>query len=622
MRGFPVRYVVYDTETNAVAKPATRNTIELTWKLGAAVLVDPVSYQQGEPVWIELTESRQLHEMMAALLYDKEPVWVFAHNHGFDARIAGWFRELSNGRYSLLPDASLPGAYRFKTPLFIAANPPFLVRLFRPDGQQILLCDTYQWFDMSVHALGEKLGTPKLDTPDPAANDKEWMRYCRRDVLIVWAALQKLWAWLKEMGVSDWEVTRAAQAYAIWNRRYKRKGIVRPQDPDCLAMDRHAFYGGRVEPYFRGMVNGPCHQIDINSLYPHVMMHNLYPSEVVAYNPRLETTPPDAITHPYSYTAEVYINSPDKPYPVRCRDGVWWCRGKVRTILPGPELSIAFGMGHVFHVGRWVRFKMSRLFYEYVRYFWDLRRKFQAEGDEIGQLTCKYMMNSLFGKFGQKDGKWLYRGKEKTDRHYGQGMIVGVTPEYDREWRMLAGQLYERFQDQESPTAFVPIASFVTSYARLLMDNCKYMIRNDNVLYQATDSFLVTDQGRQLAYSHGLVKPQNLGCFKESGSWQNVYIHGIGALDLDEARIRPGIKPKSQRVAPEVWQQEVWEGAEVGIFAGNCDSVSIRNTLIRTSTAYQRGITTPDGWVMPHSIDNWDLTPEHQAKHPIDLNRQ
>src|SRR5207245_2864883 len=145
-------------------------------------------------------------------------------------------------------------------------------------------------------------------------------------------------------------------------------------------------------------------------------------------------------------------------------DGVTWCRGRVRTVLAGPELQRAWSLGHIDHVGRWTHYRLSDLFTSYVRWLWRLRTQAKARGDTAIEKVAKSLLNSLHGKFGQRDGEWQYAGRTETPRLYATGKEINGSTHEDVDIRILDGHRWWRGRDREHPRSFVPIAAWCSSY--------------------------------------------------------------------------------------------------------------------------------------------------------------
>lgn len=610
MKGFPRRYAVLDTETWTDDVAGRVPTKRLSLRLGAMVIVDPDMYGDHPGVTHGFKTQDDGWLPFKTMKKTREPFFIFAHNMGFDSRIFGLWSKLARGDHSLLPAPDSTDAARYREPLLIADDTLFIVRTFRPDGQRFVWLDTVQWFKSSLEKVGQWIGMPKKMMPDVDAPDEVWMDYCMTDVNVLHAALLRLWSYWRKHGIYDFELTPAALSRRVYRMRWEQKRIRIPDDTDVLGLDRIGYYGGFNECFRIGAVKGPIYQVDINSLYPHVMAQNPFPCEVLSHGDCEGSTEPPEDWRPDHTTAEVWISSVDRAYPVRFSDQTLYCTGDIRTVLCGPELARAWSSRDVLRIGRWVKYRCADLFAEWADY-WSKARSFAKDrGDKFADTIVKQHMNSLHGKFGQQTGEWKYVGRMAIEGTFGCGQI------FNKEWRKFAdyrdinGERWERMREGEDKESFVPIAAWTASYGRLYMDWMIEIAEPSQVLYIATDSLLVTARGYHSLKAAGIMDTGTMGHFKTEGRFDDVNIWNVNQVDLDTLKRRSGVKKGSIEIGPGVWSTELWESCANGITSRDPDSVFIETTLLRPSLSYSRRTVLADGTTAPWSINCWNESPE------------
>ncbi len=159
-----------------------------------------------------------------------------------------------------------------------------------------------------------------------------------------------------------------------------------------------------------------------------------------------------------------------------------------------PEVLYALESGHIAAIGRVACYEKDVIFHEYVTSLYELRVRYIGEGNEIMGWCCKILMNSLFGKFGQRG--YVFDIIDKCDPG-----IVAAMSEIDAETgivykiRQYAGIVEQMRREGESQDSHPAIAAHVTGYARMLL--WRYMLKagRENIFYNDTDSLWVNKLG-------------------------------------------------------------------------------------------------------------------------------
>jgi len=612
--GIPERYVVFDTETKERVHCEEPRHVSLHFWIGCCKVVDNSQPEGKRSAFHDFTDTEDFFRLLDGLPKTNEKVWIFAHNLGFDLRIIGLFDQVCFGRYSLLNPHPSKKSRTQETPFLVLDDPPTIVRLFRPDGQELMFVDTWQWLSSPLAKIGKILGNAKGEMPTVDSPIVEWFDYCRQDVAVLDDAINRVFTWLRENGYKTFHPTRAGQAKLIYSERYEHKRIKYHNNSDIQAIERPSYYGGFTECFRVGTIDGPIHQVDANSLYPFVMSKYWYPCEVIDYQSSDDDSTFKVMKNPKRCIAEVYLNSKTRTYPIRCREGTIFASGKVRTILSGPELSRAFLEGDVVRTSRYVAYRLEPLFTDFVRDLYNFRLKAKREGNEIFDYCYKLMLNSLYGKFGQQTAEWEYFGRTDDDSVYSQGWTVDDGSDVPIETRVIAGTSYRRQVPVDHPKSFVAIASYVTGYAREYMRSIRESLPEGSSYYQATDSLYVSDEGFAELGIRRLLNPETLGAFKHEASYKKLIIRNIHNLDKDDKKIRGSIRGKAREVSEDTFVQESWESLLPGLKLGHSSEVHIKTIMKRLTHRYDRQVVLPDGSTVPHKVDNWDITPTEQSE--------
>lgn len=600
----PKRFVVVDTETAPTPGRESNLGEYHMFQLGYMEYWEQGSDGEWTVCERELTNTNQFYEELSKLPRGRDTIYIFAHNAGFDLRVLGLFKRLTGPEWSLLPFEGADRKPGSSQPLLVLENPPTLVKFFREDNQVFMFSDTVQLFFNSIAGLGRSIGLEKLEDPGGKATYKERMVYCRRDVEILREYLFKYFAYIMDKDLGTFRPTLAGQTYGAFFSRFCPIKVEPHSDIRAWRLERKAYYGGRLDCYFIGSVQGPVHQYDANSLYPAVMHDNLYPIRLLTYKESSAGTINKHTFAPDRSIATVEIRSGETAWPVRARGGTYFAKGRFKTTLAGPELRRALECGVVKKVYRVATYQMGDIFKEFVLFFWSEKHKYEKMGMPAEKEIAKRMLVSLYGKFGQLSPDW------QEDDISDEGLGVNQWEHFDADTgktikcRSFAGLTQSQGDPGMHAPAFVAIAAFVTAYGRELMYKYREIAGFKNVFYQATDSLFVDEIGKCRLDAAGLLSEKHRGKMKYVNSFDNVTFESVHRYQADDKRVLGAIRKGSKQIGPKSFECTRFESTLGGLNRGHYDGVYIGTVIKNLRTPYQRGVITPSGWVEPFTLDS------------------
>jgi hypothetical protein len=356
--------------------------------------------------------------------------------------------------------------------------------------------DTVRHLPLSVKELGKLVGLPKLRRSSSVA-------YCLRDTTITYRTARFLHETFKRLRVRP-RNTLAATAYALWSERFFDREV-RSAPGEIVKAAREAYHGGRTEVFRPGM-SGRVRVIDANSMFPWAMISDELP---VPWGPYRKARLDDE-AHPLGlYRVLVRSDIAVPILPVRMEDGTAYPNGAWQAWITGPEVLYCRARGvDVRIMGGFHFLEACRPFDSYIA------RMFQLKNQSRGptRLMYKLLLNSLYGKFGQKGGRIIFQKLRDYERR--------PDPPLARIWNGLA--VY-RVESKAPPWGNVVWAAFVTARARIRLHREIERIRErgGTVLYCDTDSVFYT--GARVRYPARAEKP---GEFESRGTFRSVLIVG------------------------------------------------------------------------------------------------
>lgn len=308
-------------------------------------------------------------------------------------------------------------------------------------------------------------------------NPVRYYEYLRLDVVSLYQVCKSFERYLE---IDFMPITLAALALYLYRRRFLKRVLFSPRKPVDEFISK-AYAGGRVE-VFRAGKHENIGLYDVNSLYPAVMRDALFPVGTPVgtgwYHPELigvyhvrfrqadRTIPPILWMKDETYGLEFVYEG----------EGHFFSMELDQALKHGVEFEVVSG---------YVWLHAELLFRDFVDHYYNLRM--QNKGNALDYI-CKILLNSLYGKFGQKEKKFILtrlNWDEVRDRLLEDGAEVR---DYDPE-----RGLYEVSRPRRVSHRVVNIAAQVTAMGRVRL-NEEIIANADRIVYCDTDSIHIAGE--------------------------------------------------------------------------------------------------------------------------------
>lgn len=577
---YPRDLVVFDTET--VERQLNDTTVEHVLTFGWAARVEYTSRDTWtEPKWFRFTSALEFWEWLSYTTRSKRCTWAYCHNANFDWQVLSMPQ--------LLPELG----YECETAMI--EDPPNYFK-WRGNNKTLKLLDSTNYWRVALSKIGDRIGLAKLDFP-PDWNDAELGdAYCKRDVEILLVALQRWIAWLKEHQLGGLGITLAQQAWKAYTHRFLDEPIFIDDDEDAAEFARDSYYGGRVECMTHGIVvrNPKC--LDVNSMYPQVMLEQEYPTRLNGVYNHVDFDELERWSKKYAVTAHVRVSTDEAVYPERTADGLTFPIGEFDTHLSTPELRYGLEHGHIKECYRAAIYDKANIFSSFITTMYDLRRGFLDVGDEVAGWYTKIMMNSLYGKWGQRGISEEVIGYCDPNEMYTETEIDLVTNTRYRN-RHIGGVILSRSAGGESRYSFPAIAAHVTAYARMLLWKYMLIAGLENIYYMDTDSLHVNLEGYLRLAKY--LSETELGKLKLEKSPSIAVYYGAKDYELDGRRILKGVSAKAVQTSFGVFDQMQWASIKGSMIVDHSGGPLVRRVTKRHSRTYKKGTVSEAGLISP-----------------------
>jgi len=580
----PANCIWVDTETKHRLDDVGRQKHYL-WFGWACFQRREKNQEWGKPDWLRFTDIATFWEWVESKTREKTRLYMFAHNWGFDFPVLHGFTELPK--------------IGFKLKSAVADAPP-LILTYRGEKRTIKIIDTLNIWRTSLEQIGDSIGMEKLVMPKPDAGKKAWDEYGKRDTEIIRVAVIQWLAFLVDHDLGYFSPTLASQSFNTYRHRFMNTPIFCDNNEKALSISRKAYVGGRTECFRLGEYTDDFYYVDVISMYPSVMRKNHYPNKLVSVYGRPDTKELLRWSKMFSMIGEVDLIT-DKPiYPLIVDNKLTFPTGEFSTCLAHPELMCAIERGHIKKVHKVACYERAELFTDFIDTIHALRKTAKKEGNKTQAWLFKILMNSLYGKFGQRGRRYETVGECEPNE-------IGVWLEIDADTnevinkRKFGGIEQEWVAEDESRHSFPAIAATVTSYARQLLWESMEQAGLENVFYCDTDSMVVNKAG--FDNIKDMVGGSKIGEWELEKTFNHAIIYGPKDYVFGNIARTKGVRANALWLTPNRIEQDRFVGLKGLLREGDLEHPIVHKIVKNLSREYTKANIYPDGSTTPLIVE-------------------
>jgi len=415
--------------------------------------------------------------------------YIFAHNHGFDFRISG---------HSLFKYLIEEEQYQTK---FINLD-PFIFILEKTvyygnnskRNKKIVFLDSMNYYrNTSLKQLGKIFNLEKLEINFNKCSLEELEKYCDQDVEILTKSVIHLLTICKDIKKG---YTISSMALNMFRTLFMDTDICLIDDEEIIKLESNGYYGGRTEVFQVGKIE-QVYKLDINSLYPSVMLDNLYPiQKKTFYMDNKGDLSKKLLQTNDLFITDVLIKTKINSLAKRQDGKLIFPIGTFRTVLTNIDLANLDKKDYeILKIYRFVSYRSQKIFNRYVKFFYN--KRVENKNNQSLDMLYKYFLNVLYGKFGERN-QMINRMKDHDGEHETgrihttiEGIKNSLTEIY-----FVNGIAFSKSQERKTTDhTFISIPVFVCSYARNLMFQNMKKTGLENLYYTNTDSIFTNEKG-------------------------------------------------------------------------------------------------------------------------------
>jgi len=576
----PRSIIFFDTETKQIQEDngKVRQEFILGW---ACFYGRKYGRHKEREIWQKITNISDFWAFVFEHTEPKNRLWIIARNVAFDFTICKGWKHLKKEGYKLK---------------FFHNNGVSVIITVKKKTRTIVFLDSMNWFPEGLYKTGERIGIPKMKIDFNTCTKDYLSDYCRNDVRIELENFKLFIKFLTGNGISRLCYTRASTAMAAYLLRHYHTPIYIHNNREVLQLERDSYKGGRCECFYIGDASNTKHYVvDVNSLYPYCMANNKYPVKYKELKHNISVKRLSELVKNFSVTARLDLKTDVPVYAVRDKRTIFPI-GRFTNTLTTPEIVYALEHNHIEKVIDCVTYEQANIFRSYVNTLYGLRQDFISAGVKQYEVLCKYLLNSLYGKWGQKAEEWTKIGDAPNEPDREEILLTDSVPRV-RRLRYLLGELFELTKHSEAYNSFPAISAHVTAYGRLYLWHLMKICGYGNYLYGDTDSLIVNETGYNNLSCY--LDDKELGKLKLEYITDNLIIHGLKDYVTDTKTVIKGIRKNAIKVKDCVYTQQQWP-----TFKGLLKSKDVNTYIVGSTTKhllreYTKGTVKEDGQVIP-----------------------
>ena len=355
---------------------------------------------------------------------------------------------------------------------------------------KVTIYDSYKILTFSVDKIAKDFNLPirKLELDYNTKREighvltQHEIDYIRNDVEIMARALEKMF----ELGLN--KMTIGSNALTNYKKEIKYFANYYPDLPYVIDQDiRQSYKGGftYLNPLYKEKEVNEGIVLDVNSLYPSVMVNDYMPfGQPIFFEGEYQE---DFLYPLYVQMLSCSFKLKEGKIPtIQIKNNMYFnpneylesSNGEIITLcLTNVDLELFkehYDLEDVYYHSGWKFKKIKGLFKNYIDYWTDRKISAKKEGNSSLYIISKLMLNSLYGKFAKNPN------------------IRSRFPYLDDDGIVR----YGNYELEIGKSLYIPVGSFITSYARKktietsqrIRDYTKEKYNKDYYIYSDTDS--------------------------------------------------------------------------------------------------------------------------------------
>lgn len=521
---------------------------------------------------------------------------VFAHNLGYDTRIAGVLDILPTLGWSLE-----------------WCNLDRNVSAMKWSGPKgtLQFADTWTWLPLPLESVAPSVGMTKLAMPKPASSLALWKRYCANDAEIGYRVVKELVGFIESEQLGNWQPTGAGMAYASWRHKFLQHKVLVHDDDDAIAAERQAMHTGRAEAWRHGKLSADrWTEVDLRNAYVTIASRHEMPCKLRMHTGSISVSQYVRLRESNRVLVKAYIETALPVVPFQ-RDGrTLWPVGNFTTWLWDSEIDLLLEEGQYVKIKETYVYTKVPILQEWAKWCLSYMASESICPSPVARTFLKHCSRALIGRIALRTPTWEQFGDNPSGETGISHMCDAETGLTHRLMHVGNRTLIET-ERREGRDSLPQVTGWITSRCRADLWRAMRLAGLSEVAHVDTDSMILSQRGlRSLREALGPAFDLDWAI---KGTWRRMTVYGPRNYRIADQRKTSGVPRKAEETSPNVFVGEQWHGLASDIEAGRASAVTISPGrwelqqrdprrddapgALGMTVAYAVGVTAPSGLV-------------------------
>jgi len=580
----PSKFLFFDTETyqdkvsDSLIQQRFRLVTCIYWKRATQSKREQIEYKY-------FYDPDEFFNYAISKISKKEKLIMISHNIHFDLSILNGYEWICKNKW--------------KVKSFIDNSNVYVMNIEK-EGKRIEFINSFNFFKSSIKELGKMIGLEKLEVDFNNVTNENLIKYSFRDCEILLKLFQFYIQYIIDNNIGTFQKTISSQSFTAFRHRFMNYDIFIHNDKTAIKLERKSYFGGRNECFYIGTIkNENIYQLDVNSMYPYVMRENKFPTKLIKKESNIDIKKLDEYLKKYCLIGVFKLSVKEPVFPYVLNDRTCFPIGEGIFFLSTPEIKYAYENEYIKRIFKLLIYEEAPIFQDFVEFFYNERLKCKNNNDVVFSNLHKLILNSLYGKFGQRGNEWqLVEFAEDFKFKYIESLKSINNKRF--AWRQIGNRIEQRVERGESYNSFVAIASHVTAYARIYLWSLIKKAGLENVYYVDTDSLFTNQVGYMNLRE--FINPNKLGFLKLEGVEDYFEIRGLKDYTFGMITKIKGVKLNEDNVMSDDFIQLRFPQFRMSLRKGWINQYFTEVYTKHLKREYNKGIVTNSGKIKPYTI--------------------